>query len=116
MSLVPAQLILTSPSGNQFSIVQSDSILKDLSINSQGTVFVNAPLNVKSVSGIVSQGDVQSNNYSLNTVGSSISSVESSITTLTSDVSSLQSSVSTLQSQVANLISVINTAFSLNLS
>jgi hypothetical protein len=115
MSLVPAQLILTSPSGNQFSIVQSDNANKDLNINANGVVFVNAPLNVKSVFGIVSQGDVQSN-YSLNTVGSSISSVESSITTLTSSVSTLQSSVSTLQSQVADLISVINTAFSLNLS
>ena len=79
-------------------------------------MFVNAPLNVKSVSGIVSEGDVQSNNYSLNTVGGSISSIQSSITTLSSDVSSLQSSVSTLQLQVSHLISVINTAFSLNLS
>jgi len=109
MSLVPTQLIITSSSGNQFSIVQSDNATKDLNISSQGTVFANAPLSVKSESGILSQGDVQSNNYSLNTVGSSISSVESSITTLTS-------SVSTLQSQVANLISVINTAFSLTLS
>ena len=109
MSLVPTQLILTSSSGNQFSIVQSNTASKDLNISSQGTVFVNAPLSVKSESGILSQGDVQSNNYSLNTVGSSISSVENSITTLTS-------SVSTLQSQVADLISVINTAFSLTLS
>jgi hypothetical protein len=116
MSLVPTQLILTSSSGNQFSIVQSNTASKDLNISSQGTVFVNAPLSVKSESGILSQGDVQSNNYSLNTVGSSISSVESSITTLSSSVSTLQSSVSTLQSQVANLISVINTAFSLTLS
>lgn len=111
MALVPSQVSLTS-GANTFTISQ-DSADANVHISSSAgnaIVYCSQPFSCSSASGIVaSAGDVQSKDYSLETVGASVASCSSAIT-------SLQSDVSKLQQQVGDLISVINTAFSLSLA
>jgi hypothetical protein len=103
VNLVPSQLTLTAGSGvgNTFQILQNSDDA-NVSVTAAGNVQFAPQINCSSASGIVaSAGDVKSFDAGNSTVNS---------------LNTLARSVNGQAASLANVISVINTAFGLNLS